>query len=183
MPLLALYTCPVLTCAPGDEAYAAFAGLDAAIAAELAGRPPEGLVRVVADLPPPGRWPAHVAPAGGTPKPTLSVWRSLEAAFAYSYGPGLHRRALRRRREWCLRPAGPVYVLWYVAEADAAVHDAAIARLDRLGAAGPGPEAFDFRHPFDPGGRPVDPRPLAALRGDAAGAGPAPLPLRESGMP
>lgn len=186
MAQLALYTCPVLVRPPTDPGQAAFRALDEAVIADLASAPPPGLVRVFARLDPPRRWPRHVAALAGTPKPTLSVWRDLDAAFAYSYGPGLHREALRRRREWFTLQT-PVYVLWYAAAPAAVTHDAAVARLERLATGGPAPEAFDFRHPFDPDGRPVDPARFAALRRDqdrpGGGVGgrrrPLPLPLRD----
>ncbi len=181
---LAVYTCPVLARVPGEPAHAAFADLEREVLQDLAqaGRP--GLVRVVSPLATPLRWPVHVA-AAGAPKPTLSVWRDLDAAFAYSYGRGPHREALRRRREWFLPLAAPVYVLWYVPTAEAASHDEAVARLELLATAGPTPAAFDFRHPFAADGMVLDPARFAALRGDdgqaerAGRSRPEPLPLRD----
>lgn len=182
MAMLALYTCPVLVRAPGDPGHAAFTELDGAIARDLADAPPPGLVALVAPLRPPPRWPSHALSVPGTPKPTLSVWQGLEAAFAYSYGAGRHREALRRRREWFAAIDGPVYVLWYASELGAVGHEEAVARLERLARDGPGPAAFDFRQPYDPDGRALGPRRLAALRRGAderPGRGPVPLPLRE----
>jgi hypothetical protein len=77
-----------------------------------------------------------------------------------------------------------VYVLWYVATAEAASHDEAVARLELLATAGPTPAAFDFRHPLAADGMVVDPARFAALRGDgqaerAGRSRPQPLPLRD----
>lgn len=178
MNRVALYTCPVLT-SPGGEG--TFAALDGAIERELREAPPPGLLEIVR-LGPPRRWPAHVAAAGGSPKPTLSIWQGLADAFAYSYGPGLHRQALRQRRQWFASLAGPVYVLWYVTENQGEEHDAAVERMERLAAGGPSPLAFDFRQPYGPDGLPVDPAAFRALRQDEVAGGhvgPVPLPLRD----
>ena len=192
--MLAVYTCPVLVRAAHEPSYEAFAALDRRIAAALEETPPAGLVRATRTLEAPARWPAHVgAVAGGTAKPTLSVWADLGSAFAYAYGPGPHREALRRRRDWFALVSQPIYVLWHVPCAAAATHDAAVERLERLQREGPTPAAFDFRHPFDPNGRPLDPagRGLPDGRSDAPDSpgdrqrqgqrGPLPLPLRDHG--
>jgi hypothetical protein len=77
---------------------------------------------------------------------TLSVWRNLASLRNYVYESG-HLDVLRRRREW-FDPIGEAsIVLWWVPAGHRPTIDEALARLDRLRHSGPGPEAFDFRHP------------------------------------
>jgi hypothetical protein len=77
---------------------------------------------------------------------TLSVWRNLASLRNYVYESG-HLDVLRRRREW-FDPIGEAsIVLWWVPAGYRPTIDEALARLDRLRHSGPGPEAFDFRHP------------------------------------
>jgi hypothetical protein len=98
---------------------------------------------------------------------TLSIWRDIDAVFAFVYS-GLHLEALRQRAAWFEPRRWPSYVAWWIADDEQPTWPDATARLDRLHVDGPSATAFDFHHPFDPLGRPI-PRPMLT-RSPAAGA-------------
>ena len=76
----------------------------------------------------------------------MSTWASLEALADFVYGEE-HRAVMVQRRKWFERMA--VYlVLWWVPAGHRPSVDEAKARLARLEADGPTPEAFTFRQPF-----------------------------------
>ena len=85
---------------------------------------------------------------------TLSIWRDIESVFAFAYA-GVHLEALQKRGDWFEARHWPTYVAWWVADDELPTWTDAATRLDRLHAAGPTPDAFDFHHPFDPEGRPI----------------------------
>lgn len=85
---------------------------------------------------------------------TLSLWTGPEAVFAYAYA-GIHADALRRRREWFVKPAWPTYVAWWVADDRWPDWCDAHVRLEHLYDHGSTPFAFDFRTPFGVDGQPV----------------------------
>jgi uncharacterized protein DUF3291 len=77
----------------------------------------------------------------------LSVWESMESLADFAYRSA-HTPFLRRRGEWFER-LGEVYlVLWWIPAGTVPTVDEALARLERLRALGPTPEAFTFRQPF-----------------------------------
>ncbi|MDA0634331.1 DUF3291 domain-containing protein [Nonomuraea sp. MCN248] len=78
----------------------------------------------------------------------FSVWEDLDALWNYVYRSG-HLEVLRRRREWFRRLAEPTMVMWWVPDGVIPTLAEAMARLERLKAEGPGPEAFTFRDPYD----------------------------------
>ncbi len=84
---------------------------------------------------------------------TLSLWDSLEAALAACYH-GLHGQALKRGREWNVKPDGwPNYVAWWVAGDHRPDWSEAVSRLEHLGDHGPSPTAFTFKTMFGPDGQ------------------------------
>lgn len=84
---------------------------------------------------------------------TLSLWESAEAALAACYH-GLHAQALKRGREWNVKPDGwPNYVLWWVAEDHHPDWREAVNRLEYLGDHGPSATAFTFKTVYDPDGQ------------------------------
>lgn len=85
---------------------------------------------------------------------TLSLWEDLCSPMAFSYG-GIHAEALKRGREWFLKPDWPPYVLWWVAPDHVPTWQEGVERHDFLHANGASPFAFDFRRPFDHGGNPA----------------------------
>src|SRR5262249_10559268 len=85
---------------------------------------------------------------------TLSLWRSLESVFAFTYA-GLHREAMSLREEWFRKPEFPTHVIWWVADDHVPTFIESTARLERLHANGPDPDAFNFRRSFDADGNPT----------------------------
>jgi len=79
----------------------------------------------------------------------MSVWASVEALFAFTY-QSAHRMVMARRRDWFQRPEGAYQVLWWVPEAHRPTVDEGLARLAKLNADGPTPEAFIFKARFPP---------------------------------
>ncbi len=78
----------------------------------------------------------------------LSAWTSVEALRDFVRSPA-HLAIMRRRAEW-FRNVEVHLVLWWLADGETPRFEDALARLEHLRAHGPGPEAFDFRHPFGP---------------------------------
>jgi hypothetical protein len=76
----------------------------------------------------------------------MSVWESVEALWDFVYG-GDHLAYMRRRREWFERIEMHL-VLWWVPQGHRPTVEEALQRLERLRLAGPGPEAFTFKHRF-----------------------------------
>ena len=79
----------------------------------------------------------------------MSVWESVEALAAFTYGAG-HRDVMRRRREWFEPMAEAHMVLWWVPAGHVPDVDEAKDRLALLRRIGPSPAAFTFRtmYPF-----------------------------------
>jgi hypothetical protein len=77
----------------------------------------------------------------------MSVWRDVESLKAYVYGSA-HVQFMRRRREWFELMKEAYLVLWWVPRGHRPEIAEAIAKLERLKAQGPGPEAFTFADPF-----------------------------------
>ena len=71
----------------------------------------------------------------------MSVWSSIEALRAFTYGTA-HVEVLRRRREWFERLATAHLVLWWVEAGHRPTVEEALDRLDRLRRDGPTPAAF-----------------------------------------
>jgi hypothetical protein len=84
----------------------------------------------------------------------LSVWKSRQALWDFTYRSD-HLEYVRRRREWFQRPTEPIMVLWWVPAGHLPSVEEALARLARLREAGPVPEAFTLRRPYEPDGRPA----------------------------
>ncbi len=80
----------------------------------------------------------------------LSVWEDYESFHHYVYKTD-HVTFMRRRAEWFQPVEGlPVTVMWWIPVGTVPSIDEAIDRLRRLGEQGPTPEAFNFRHRFEP---------------------------------
>jgi hypothetical protein len=78
----------------------------------------------------------------------MSVWTGPEALAAFVYRSG-HVEVLRRRAEW-FDKMEVFLALWWIPAGHAPTPQEGAARLDRLRAHGPSPEAFTFREPFPP---------------------------------
>jgi hypothetical protein len=91
----------------------------------------------------------------------MSVWSSVEALFDFVYKT-VHRLVMARRREWFERPAQQYQVLWWVPAGHKPTVEEGLARLAKLQADGPTPEAFTFKARFpspDKAGGPEDMQP------------------------
>jgi hypothetical protein len=113
-----------------------------------------------ADVPGPESWGDHVYPrfyverGDGWSPSTLSLWRDLPEAMAYSYGP-IHAEAMRHARDWFVPATWPPYALWWTDPGARPDWAEAVARHALLHERGPTAEAFDFKTPFDAGGGPT----------------------------
>jgi hypothetical protein len=79
----------------------------------------------------------------------VSVWENLETLREFVYR-GAHADSLRLRRKWFKPPRSAPSVLWWLPVGSLPDNDEAMARLARLRAKGPTPEAFTFRRLFPP---------------------------------
>jgi Domain of unknown function (DUF3291) len=77
----------------------------------------------------------------------MSVWRDFQSLSEFVYRSA-HAEILQRRREWFERMAEAYLVLWWVPAGHRPTMEEAIAKLERLRAEGPTPEAFTFRRAF-----------------------------------
>lgn len=77
----------------------------------------------------------------------MSVWRDVQALSDYVHKSG-HVAYLKRRREWFARMAEAYVVLWWVPKGHRPTVEEGVARLMKLRAEGPTPEAFNFRQVF-----------------------------------
>lgn len=78
----------------------------------------------------------------------FSVWESRDTLWNFVY-KSAHLAVLQRRREWFLHIAQPYTVMWWVEEGELPTLDEGMARLERLKAEGPSPEAFTFKEFYD----------------------------------
>jgi hypothetical protein len=84
----------------------------------------------------------------------LSLWTHLEPLYAFAYN-GLHAEALHKRGDWFVKAPFPAYVLWWVADDHVSDWHEAYARHEHLHQHGATAVAFDFKHPFDAEGSPL----------------------------
>ncbi|MGI5228599.1 DUF3291 domain-containing protein [Actinoallomurus sp. CA-142502] len=98
-----------------------------------------------------GRDATAIRPYGDDMIVNLSVWESFQALWDFTYRSD-HLEYIRRRREWFTRMAEPFTVLWWVPAGHLPSVEEALSRLTRLREAGPAPEAFTFRHRYEPDG-------------------------------
>ncbi|WP_415788307.1 DUF3291 domain-containing protein [Deinococcus saxicola] len=94
---------------------------------------------------------------------TLSLWTDLPSALESVYKNPLHHEALKRRREWVLKPEGPSYALWWVGDTHTPTWEEACVRLEHLDAHGTSPLAFTFKSAFDVAGHPLSFQQLRRL--------------------
>ena len=105
----------------------------------------------------PASWGTQVFPkfyeerGDGWSPSTLSLWVDAESAMAFSYS-GLHAQALKRGREWFVKPQWPPYAVWWVAANIAPDWAEGVRRHQYLHDHGPTPEAFTFKQAFDGAG-------------------------------
>ena len=77
----------------------------------------------------------------------LSVWTSIDALYDFTYRTD-HKTVFKRRHEWFERLGQPNTVLWWHPAGSVPSVEEALARLERLRALGPTPEAFTFKQRF-----------------------------------
>ena len=78
----------------------------------------------------------------------MSVWEGVEPLKAFAYKT-LHTRFFQRRTERFRPIDGPHMALWWVPRGTGPTPEDGRARLQRLAAEGPGPEAFTFAKVFE----------------------------------
>lgn len=88
----------------------------------------------------------------------MSVWKDAEALRQFVYHSA-HAPIMRRRREWFERIKEAYMVLWWVPRGHRPDVSEAIARLEKLRACGPGPDAFTFGELYPPPDAPATERP------------------------
>lgn len=88
----------------------------------------------------------------------FSTWESIDALSNYVYRSD-HTKYLRRRREWFERLDEIFVVLWWVPAGHEPSAAEAIERLELLKVLGPTPQAFTFRHRFEPEDAETDRQP------------------------
>src|SRR5690242_932777 len=82
----------------------------------------------------------------------MSVWKSIEALYEFTYRTA-HLDVLRHRRDWFDHDGLSEYtVLWWVPAGTIPTLEEARRRLDLLSRRAPSPEAFTFRERFPPPG-------------------------------
>ena len=82
---------------------------------------------------------------------TLSVWKDMESAIAFSYF-GLHAEALSHGREWFRKPEWPPYAAWWIEDGKFPSWAEAVERHGSLHDHGSWPFAFTFKWAFDDAG-------------------------------
>ena len=82
---------------------------------------------------------------------TLSVWKDMESAMAFSYF-GLHAEALSHGREWFRKSEWPPYAVWWIGDGKFPSWTEAVARHEHLHDHGPSRFAFTFKRAFDDAG-------------------------------
>ena len=86
---------------------------------------------------------------------TLTVWRSPEDLFAFTYWAE-HGNGYQKRREWFQEDDHPGFVLWWLQDGEEASEREGLRRLELLHDRGPTPEAFTFKAPYSPSGEPLE---------------------------
>lgn len=157
---LALYTFGMFATLAEDPANDGFRELNDPIF-ELVDQA-EGLIARsgYASDPGPSPWGLEVYPrfyrerGDGWSPATLSLWTDMESLFSFTYF-GLHAAALKRGREWFLRPQWPPLVMWWHTGHGYPTWAEGVMRHEHLHDNGASPTAFDFKHPFDETGAPT----------------------------
>lgn len=107
--------------------------------------------------PGPASWGVQVYPrfyeerGDGWAPSTLSLWRDLSSLMAFTYA-GIHREAMQHASDWFMERSWPGYVLFWVEAARPLIWADGVARLEMLHDRGSGPDAFDFKSPYDANG-------------------------------
>lgn len=95
-------------------------------------------------------FPEEAIKGKGSPILTLTVWRSLQSLYRFTYS-GLHRQALRDRSKW-MEPYPEKhlsYIVWWTEKVKDVSWEEAFKRYNYYIQHGPTPFAFDFKHAFN----------------------------------
>ncbi|MFJ8260799.1 DUF3291 domain-containing protein [Rummeliibacillus sp. NPDC094406] len=95
-------------------------------------------------------FPEEAKKGYGFPILTLTVWKSLQSLYHFTYS-GQHRQALRDRSKWMepYQEKHLSYVVWWTAKMKDVTWEEAFERYNYYIQHGPTPYAFDFKHAFD----------------------------------
>ncbi|WP_144509705.1 DUF3291 domain-containing protein [Bacillus sp. FJAT-22090] len=95
-------------------------------------------------------FPEESIRGSGSPILTLTVWRSLESLYHFTYS-GKHRQALRDRNKWMKQyPEKHLsYIMWWTENVKDVFWEEAFNRYNYYIQHGPTPFAFDFKNAFD----------------------------------
>lgn len=85
---------------------------------------------------------------------TLTLWRDLESAFAFTYR-SIHAEALRQRHAWFKKHDWPSHCAWWVEQDSLPAWTEAVTRYEHLHDHGATAYSFDFRTAFAPDGSPT----------------------------
>jgi hypothetical protein len=98
-------------------------------------------------------FPDETIKGEGPPILTLTVWKSLESLYRFTYS-GNHKQALRDRGKWIdsHEEKQPTYVLWWADKVKDVSWEEAFKRYDYYLKHGPSPFSFDYKHAFDEAG-------------------------------
>jgi len=77
----------------------------------------------------------------------MSVWKDIDALFAFAYQTG-HAEYVKRRREWFEKMREAYMALWYVPAGHKPTPQEAVERLNHLRQHGETPYAFTFKKRF-----------------------------------
>lgn len=95
-------------------------------------------------------FPEEAIKGEGYPVLTLTVWKSLQALYRFTYS-GHHRQALRDRSKWMepYQEKHLSYVVWWTEKINDVSWEEASKRYNYYIEHGPTPFAFDFKQAFD----------------------------------
>jgi hypothetical protein len=95
------------------------------------------------------------AKGNGYPVQTLTVWKSLETLYQFTY-TGKHSQALQNRSKWMetYEEKHLSYVVWWTKDVKDVSWEEAFKKYRYYIQFGPTPFAFDLKHPFNEKGEP-----------------------------
>lgn len=95
-------------------------------------------------------FPEEAIKGEGIPVLTLTVWKSLQSLYRFTYS-GHHKQALRDRSKWMepYQEKHLSYVVWWTEKLNDVSWEEAFKRYNYYIQHGSTPFAFDFKHAFD----------------------------------
>jgi hypothetical protein len=95
-------------------------------------------------------FPEEAIQGEGVPILTLTVWKSLQSLYRFTYS-GQHKKAIRDRNKWIEthQDKQPTYVVWWTEKVKDVSWEEAFKRYNYYIKYGPTPFAFDYKHAFD----------------------------------